>query len=72
MMKDIILNSIQKEYRKCLCCGKEFYVDSFIEQDFCNRCYPVVCKNVFDKANGNLTIKELKEKIKKEIEINEK
>lgn len=57
----------QRQVRKCLCCGKEFFQESYIKQDFCNRCYPIVCKAVFDKENGSLTCGQLKEKIRKEI-----
>ena len=39
----------------------------YVMQDFCDRCYLVVCKAVFDKENGSLTCGQLKEKIRKEF-----
>lgn len=53
--------------KKCLCCGCEFSVSPLVIQDFCNRCYPVVAKEVFDKNNDNLTVEELKNKIKEKL-----
>lgn len=58
---------ILNESRTCLCCGEKFMVSPFIEQDLCCRCYLVVVKQLFNKENDNLTIKELKEKIKNEL-----
>lgn len=66
-MNDIIAKPIEKEIRKCLCCGNEFKVEPFVIQDFCNRCYSIVVREVFNKENGNLTLKELKDKIKNMI-----
>ena len=55
-----------KEKRKCLCCGKQFEVCPHIIQDFCDSCFPIVCKAVFDKSNDNLTRKQLEDKIRME------
>lgn len=66
-MSDIIIRPIEKIKKKCLCCGEEMEIFSYIEQDFCNRCFPVVCREVFNKANDKMTIKEVKEKIRKII-----
>lgn len=63
----LIVTAIRKEKRKCLCCGKQFEVYPYIIQDFCNSCYPIVCKAVFDKSNDNLTCKQLVDKLRKEI-----
>lgn len=63
----ITVAPILNEPRTCLCCGESFFVSPFIEQDFCCRCYVAVVKQVFNKENGNLTIKELKKKIKNEL-----
>ena len=38
-MNNFVIMSIEKQNRKCLWCGKEFKVEPFIEQDFCNRCF---------------------------------
>ncbi|MBO7518622.1 MAG: hypothetical protein J6T31_05880 [Methanobrevibacter sp.] len=64
----LIIPAIRKEKRNCLCCGKQFEVEPFIIKDFCNRCYPIVCKEVYDESNGKLTCKQLVDKINKEIE----
>lgn len=39
------------------------------ERDFCNKCFLVVCREVFDKSNDGLTVAEVKEKIKKELGV---
>lgn len=53
--------------KKCLCCGCEISVFPWIIQDFCDRCYPVVLQEVFDKNNDNLTVEKLKNKIKEKL-----
>ena len=58
--------SVQAEQRQCLCCGEPFFCGAVVDQDFCDRCYPVVRKAVFDKDNGSLTCEQLREKIRKE------
>lgn len=55
-----------KEIRMCLCCGKPFEVQPIVIQDLCNRCNLIVAREFF-KADGNMTLEELKEKIKKRI-----
>ena len=57
----------KKEKRCCLCCGKTFEIEPYVVQDFCDRCYPIVCRAVFNDFNSNLTCTELINKIKKEI-----
>ena len=55
--------------KNCLCCGEEMTLEPYEERDFCNRCFPVVCREVFNKANDGLTVTEVKERIKKELDI---
>lgn len=43
-MNNFVIMPIEKQNRKCLCCGKEFEVEPFIEQDFCDRCFPIVVR----------------------------
>lgn len=54
--------------RMCLCCGKEFKIKSYIEQDFYDNCFPIVARETFKKENRNLTCEELREKIKNIIQ----
>lgn len=54
--------------KNCLCCGKEMKLKLDEERDFCNRCFPIVCQEVFNRQNDRLTVEELKEKIKGIIE----
>ena len=65
--KDVETRLNIKIKKKCLCCGCEISVDPWIIQDFCNRCYPVVMKEVFDKNNDNLTVEQLKNKINEKL-----
>lgn len=57
-------NSVKKE---CLNCKKTFLAHSMAEQDFCELCYSIVCKAVFDKSNSNLTCQQLVEKLRNGI-----
>lgn len=70
-MADLIYMPMEKIKRKCLCCGKEMILEPYIEQDFCDRCFIVVCREVFNKANDGRTVKEVKEKIKRNIKETE-
>ena len=63
----LTVTAVRKQERACLCCGETFYEYPYIEQEFCDRCYPVVTRVVFDKDNGNLTCNQVKEKIRKEL-----
>ena len=38
------------------------------DRDFCDRCFYIVCREVFDKVNDGLTVAEVKEKIRRIIE----
>lgn len=71
MNGDIVFMPVTKIKKKCLCCGKEMEIEPYIEQDFCDRCFVIVCREVFNKENDNLTIKELREKVGKIIENGE-
>lgn len=69
-MSETLLTSftaIKKEERVCKCCGETFYEYLYIDKEFCNRCYPIVVRVVFDKDNGNLTCSQVKDKIRKEL-----
>lgn len=66
LMNYIIL-PVKKIKKKCLCCGKEMELEPYIEQDFCNRCFIIVCREVFNKANDGMTVEEVKEKIRRII-----
>ena len=37
----------------------------YVEQDFCDICFPVICREVFNKENDRMTVGEVKEKIRK-------
>jgi hypothetical protein len=67
-MSDIVVRPMGKIKRKCLCCGKEMELEPYIEQDFCNRCFIIVCREVFNKANDGMTVEEVRERIKRNIE----
>jgi hypothetical protein len=71
MNGDIVIMPVTKIKKKCLCCGKEMEIEPYIEQDFCDRCFVIVCQEFFNKENDNLTIKELREKVGKIIENGE-
>ena len=64
---DIVYNPIQNEFRICKCCGNEFTVPLFIEQDFCDRCYPFLVRELFNSENDKLTCKEFVNKMKNKI-----
>ena len=67
-MSDIVIRPIEKIKKKCLCCGEEMELEPYIEQDFCGRCFPIVCREVFAKANDGMTVAEVKERIRRNIE----
>lgn len=67
-MIDIVVRPMEKIKKKCLCCGKEMELEPYIEQDFCDRCFIVVCREVFNKANDGMTVEEVKERIRRIIE----
>ena len=67
-ISDVIVNPIVKVRKRCLCCGEEMEIFPYIEQDFCDRCFYIVCREVFNKANDRMTVKEVKERIRRNIE----
>lgn len=67
-MSGLVFIPVKATKKKCLCCGEEMEVPPYIEQDFCDRCFVVVCREVFNKANDNLTVEEVKERIRRNIE----
>lgn len=67
-MSELIVRPIKKIKKKCLCCSEEMELEPYIEQDFCNKCFPIACREVFNKENDGLTVAEVKEKIRRIIE----
>ena len=67
-MSDVVISPIEKIKKKCLCCGKEMEIFPYIEQNFCDRCFIIVCREVFNKANNGMTVKEIRERIRKNME----
>ena len=67
-MSDIVIRPIERIKKKCLCCGKEMELFLYEDRDFCDRCFIIVCREVFDKANDRMTVEEVKEKIRRIIE----
>lgn len=59
---------VKMNSRKCLKCGTELLIHPYVEQDFCNKCFSIVCKAVFDESNDNLTCKQLVEKLRRNEE----
>ena len=68
MGSDSMIMPMAKIKKKCLCCGKEMEIFPYEEQDFCGRCFPVVCREVFNKANDELTVGEVRERIRRNVE----
>ena len=46
----------------------EMELFDYEDRDFCNKCFPIVCREVFNKANDRMTVKEVKERIRRIIE----
>lgn len=68
-MSDIVIRPIEKIKRKCLCCGEEMELFIYEDnKDFCDRCFLIVCREVFNKANNGMTVEEIKERIRRIIE----
>lgn len=67
-MSDIVIRPIEKIKKKCLCCSKEMELFVYEDRDFCDRCFPIVCREVFNKANDGMTVEEVKERIRRIIE----
>ena len=67
-MSDIVIRPIERIKKKCLCCGNEMELFVYEDRDFCDRCFYIVCREVFNKANDGMTVEEVKEKIRRIIE----
>ena len=67
-MSDIVIRPIEKIKKKCLCCGNEMELVVYEDKDFCDRCFIIICREVFNKANNRMTVEEVKEKIRRNIE----
>ena len=68
-MDNLVFNNLQvikhpKKICKCKCCGNSFEDEWWSEQDFCNRCYPVLVRELFNPENDKLTCKEFVNKMK--------
>ena len=68
MASDWMIMPMTKIKKKCLCCGKEMEIFPYEEQDLCDRCFPIVCREVFNKANDGTTVEEVRERIKRNVE----
>ena len=55
-MSDIVVRPMEKIKKKCLCCSKEMKIFIYEDRDFCDRCFPVVCREVFSKGNDGMTV----------------
>ena len=65
----ILLSDQLKELKKkCLCCGNEMELFVYEDGDFCDRCFIIVCRKVFNKANDRMTVEEVKERTRRIIE----
>ena len=67
-MSGIVIAPIEKIKKKCLCCRNEMELFVYENRDFCDRCFIIVCREVFNKANDRMTVKEVKERIRRIIE----
>ena len=67
-MSDIVIRPIERIKKKRLCCGNEMELFVYEDRDFCDRCFIIVCREVFNKANDRMTVEEVKERIRRNIE----
>lgn len=67
-MNELIYRPIEKIKKKCLCCGKEMEFFIYEYRDFCDRCFPIVAREVFSRANDGMSVGEVKERIRRIIE----
>ena len=68
-MTDFVVVPIEKIKRKCLCCGDEMEIFPYEDKDFCDRCFAVICREFFNKANDGLTMEEFREKVRNEMRL---
>ena len=66
-MSDVVIRPIERIKKKYLCCGNEMELFVYEDRNFCDRCFIIVCREVFKKANDGLTVAEVKEKIRRII-----
>ena len=66
-ISDVVIRPIERIKKKCLCCGDEMELFVYENRDFCDRCFYIVCQEVFNKANDGITVKEVKEKIRRRL-----
>lgn len=67
-MSDLVYIKPIQIKKKCLCCNKEMIFNHFEDRDFCNNCFMIIAKELFNERNNNISIKSLREKIKKQIQ----
>ena len=65
--KPVSVKENKEKYKEILRlkCMLENEIEIFLyeDRDFCDSCFPIVCREVFNKANNRMTVKEVKEKI---------
>ena len=72
MHEDIIAsNRMEKITKKCPCCNGSFETYNYIEQPLCDRCYGIAMKMLFSGMYDDLSAKEFKAAVKKEVELQE-
>lgn len=72
MHEDIIAsNRMEKITKKCPCCNGSFETNNYIEKPLCNRCYSVAMKMLLSGMYDDLSAKEFKAVVKKEVELQE-
>jgi hypothetical protein len=67
LSENLMTISQTKIKKNCICCGKEMELFIYEDRDFCDRCFSIVCREVFNKANDGTTVEEVREKIKRSI-----
>lgn len=64
-----VSNRMEKISKKCPCCNESFETYNYIEQPLCNRCYSVAMKMLFSGLYDDLSAKEFKAAVKKEVDL---
>lgn len=67
-MSDIVIRPIEKIKKNCICCGKETEIFPYEDRNFCDKCFVTVCRELFNKENDNMTVMEVREKIKRNLQ----
>lgn len=67
-MSDFFVSPIVKIKKKCICCSKEMEILPYEDRDFCDKCFVTVCREFFNKENDNMTVMEVREKIKRNLQ----